>query len=317
MPDAQRIAENKAKSEARRIILGLRMHGMKNAEIATAVGVEPSKIQRIVAGDMAGDDVLAPLSQVVTAYAAPAQARSLVQDAVNGTASASHGARATATAAAPLGTTAPVRSGTAGGASPLPPSVTAEAPAADPDAKPSMLASIKAAMLGNGAPEVTAPKGKGTGAKAGEKGVSLAEQVTPMAALLVVLVSNAAIPDPYKSVAPTDLEAAAMVGIPIRWLLTDLDVAGHLSDRALEVVALLLAVTLYGNRAVDTWKTIHAAQPKREAAPVRPPIVAAQPAPAAAAQNGHAQPGAAPNPLAAIYGQMYRPLPGGGNQNGR
>lgn len=135
----------------------------------------------------------------------------------------------------------------------------AEFAVAEPTPEPPKLGMrdrLKRMMAGEAiidAPEAPKPRRKKDAAAA-----EFVENVTPLLALLIVAGANGLLKDPYKPVAPNREEASGMMRPVCRMLARRLDVAGKISADTLDLIAVLVAVGLYAERATATYRAIAA-----------------------------------------------------------
>ena len=121
---------------------------------------------------------------------------------------------------------------------------------------------ILGSILG-GATVPDAPKAKRT--KADDEGqAGLVAQLLPLGALLLVTGATMAIRDPYKPCAPNTQEASAIAYPIIKRAVRELDARKKLSEGTEDAIIILLAVTAYGQRAIGTYRQIHAMEVERD-----------------------------------------------------
>lgn len=92
----------------------------------------------------------------------------------------------------------------------------------------------------------------------------LVAQLVPLAALLIVSAGTFALHDPYKPCAPNMQEASAIAYPIIKRAVRELDARKKLSEGTQDAIIILLAVTAYGQRALGTYRQIHAMEVERD-----------------------------------------------------
>lgn len=92
----------------------------------------------------------------------------------------------------------------------------------------------------------------------------LVAQLVPLAALVLVSTSTLLIADPYKPCAPNMQEASAIAYPIIKRAVRELDARKKLSEGTQDAIIILLAVTTYGQRALGTYRQIHAREVERD-----------------------------------------------------
>lgn len=296
-------AANKARTEAAQIITRLQFSGMTRASIAKQLGVSADTIKDIARGKSSGDAHLMALRSLHNFNPAkPATGAPTPGDSPAETAQ--------------LPTQA------------ITPSVDVEEAPQEPErsAGQKLKDGLKDAILGKGAaPLISSKQAKGAGAANGE----LVEQLVPTLALLLVILSTAATPARYAACDPTHAEAAAMLTPIVRIMTRQMDAAGKLTETQMDLLQVLMACGVYGQRAFTTYREIqkredaHApgarnTESSSSAAPLvdaraSGPVAARQPQhpapapaarqqPASAGRNGHSTDEAGkPNPFADIY----------------
>ena len=120
---------------------------------------------------------------------------------------------------------------------------------------------LRAAMRGGDSEDAAGSRGKG--GPSGDVKADLVNQLTPMFGLGLVMLSTWVVKDPYKPVAPNQMEATAIVRPLVRRGVKLLDAQKKLTEEAVETAYMLLALTAYAERAWGTYQTIHAEEIQR------------------------------------------------------
>ena len=255
MADGQRPARL---SEAQRIVDELvTQFGLAGAAIAREIGVKPDTIGNIRGRRATGNLQLHRLRILRDSLASAAQT-------ANTPSTAEHPAASVAQA---VPSVAEMLSGVTAGDEPARLAVNADEPTPDAPKKISERAGdwLRAAMLGDSGASPTSAKSPGMGApasrgkaSAGDVREDFVAQVVPLAAFVMILGADFAIHDPYKPCAPTHAEASAMLYPLIKRMARELDIRHALTEGSMEVLAELVSIGAYGNRAWHTYRAIRA-----------------------------------------------------------
>ena len=126
---------------------------------------------------------------------------------------------------------------------------------------------LRAAMLGSptdpSSSSMTAPSRSKKPNDGDVSPTDIADQIAPLAALLLVFGGVFLLPNPYKSCGPTDLEAQAIIYPVIKRLARAVDARRKLSEADMELLAMGVAISAYGRRSYVTYQAIHAEEVQR------------------------------------------------------
>lgn len=230
------------------------------AEVARHLGIKPRYLVNIRNGFDHGEKFLADIRALhggIMRQVSSQLSSELPSDATGESQPASPGVRSDQTASALSDAPRPGMDDTSG--------ISMAASVDVPDAPPTPGATLreKLARLVKGeavTPTMLAPAApKGKQAKADEdRAQNFAGTGAPILALLAAVYLQSRVPDPYKPVAPSQGEIAAILTPPLRIIGRRLEVRGHLNPDEEDLLLCLSAATVVGERSWNTFKAIQA-----------------------------------------------------------
>jgi hypothetical protein len=247
-------AAGKPRTEAQAIITRLQFSGMKRAEISKQLGVSAETVKAIAAGKSSGMTYLTQLRQM--ARFTPASPR---VPAPTGDPTVSP---SPAPAAPPTADPETVAA--------IPAIGVEEAPKDTRSAGQRFKDALKDAVSGKAHDSARADlstvvkrQSRSSSGDAGATNETLTDQLVPLVALAVVILTQLALPERYSAVGPQHEEASAILKPLVRAMTRQLEVAGQLTETQMDILAALAAMGLYADRAWHTYKDIRAAEASR------------------------------------------------------